>query len=41
MGKCCVRFKKMDRIPYGLIGELAGKMSVEQWVETYENAIKK
>ncbi len=41
MGKCCVRFKKMDRIPYGLIGELAGRMTVEQWVDTYENAIKK
>ena len=27
MGKSCIRFKKMDQIPVGLIGELASKMS--------------
>ena len=41
MGKSCIRFKKLDEIPYKLIGELAGKMSVNQWVEIYESAIKK
>lgn len=41
MGKSCVRFKKMEDIPYELIGELCSKMSIEQWIETYESAFKK
>lgn len=40
MGKSCVRFKKTDDIPYDLIKELLGKMSVKEWVNTYESAIK-
>lgn len=36
MGKSCIRFKKMDDIPYKLIGELMKKMSVKEWIETYE-----
>lgn len=41
MGKSCVRFKRLNDIPYDLIGELAGKMSTEEWISIYENAIKK
>jgi len=41
MGKSCVRFKKVDDIPYDLIEQLLGKMSVEEWIEIYENNIKK
>ena len=41
MGKSCMRFKKMDEIPYELIGELAAKMSVEEWIDIYEANIKK
>ena len=41
MGKSCVRFKKVDDIPYELIEELAKKMTVEEWIEIYERAIKK
>ena len=41
MGKSCVRFKKMDDIPYELIGELAGKITVEDWVEMYESRVKR
>ena len=37
MGKSCVRFKKLDDIPYNLIGELLSKITVEQWIEMYEN----
>ena len=40
MGKSCIRFKHIDEIPYDLIGELASKMTADQWIETYENAIK-
>ncbi len=38
MGKSCVRFKKMADIPVELIGKLAAKMTVEQWIQTYESA---
>lgn len=41
MGKSCIRFKKMDDIPFALIGELVSKMSVEEWITTYESVIKR
>lgn len=41
MGKSCIRFKKMDQIPFDLIAELVGKMSTEKWIEIYEAAYKK
>ena len=41
MGKGCIRFKKMDDIPYDLIGELCQKMTIKEWINTYESAIKK
>jgi hypothetical protein len=41
MGKSCIRFKKMDDIPYKLIGELMTKMSMEEWISIYENNLKK
>ena len=41
MGKSCVRFKKMDKIPYELIGRLMRKMSVNDWIKLYEKNIKK
>lgn len=40
MGKSCVRFKKIDDIPYDLIKELLGKMTVEEWIDIYESAVK-
>jgi len=39
MGKSCVRFKKMDQIPFELIGELCAKVSADQWIEWYEKAL--
>ncbi|SCY12352.1 protein of unknown function (DU1801) [Nonlabens sp. Hel1_33_55] len=41
MGKSCIRFKKMNDIPFDLIAELCGKISVEEWIETYEEQIKR
>lgn len=41
MGKSCMRFKKPEDIPYELIGELAGKMTPQDWIEKYENAFVK
>jgi len=36
MGKSCIRFKKMEDIPFGLIGELAKKLTPQNWIELYE-----
>ena len=41
MGKSCIRFKKMDDIPYKLIGELVQKMTVKQWISLYEKNVKR
>ncbi|NBU81499.1 MAG: DUF1801 domain-containing protein [Flavobacteriaceae bacterium] len=41
MGKSCLRFKKMDDIPFDFIGELATKVSVEDWISNYEKAFRK
>ena len=40
MGKSCVRFKKMDKMPYDLIGKLMRKISVKDWIKLYEQNIK-
>lgn len=37
MGKSCIRFKNPETIPYQLIGELAKRMSVQEWIDTYES----
>ena len=41
MGKSCIRFKKLDQIPYELIGELTGKISLKEWKETYQKYIER
>ncbi len=41
MGKSCLRFKKPENIPYELIGTLAGKVTVEEWIKWYEKYIKR
>lgn len=35
MGKGCIRFKKVDEIPFKLIGELAGKVTPQEWIDRY------
>ena len=40
MGKSCIRFKKMDDIPYKLIGALMKKMSAKDWIAKYESLYK-
>jgi hypothetical protein len=37
MGKSCLRFKKPEDVPVELIGELASKMTPEQWIDIYES----
>jgi hypothetical protein len=41
MGKSCIRFKKMNEIPYALIGELAAKISPQSWINMYESTFLK
>jgi len=41
MGKSCIRFKKMDDIPYDLIAELAEKMTPQEFIDMYESQIKR
>ncbi len=39
MGKSCIRFKKMDDIPFELINELTTKMSAQAWIDLYESKL--
>ena len=41
MGKSCIRFKKIEEIPFDLIGELCTKLTVDTWIDIYERAFKK
>ena len=41
MGKSCIRFKRIDDIPYLLIKELLKKMTPEDWIRMYESVLKK
>jgi uncharacterized protein YdhG (YjbR/CyaY superfamily) len=41
MGKSCIRFKKMDDIPYDLIKELMRKITVAEWIARYESLLKR
>ena len=38
MGKGCLRFKTLDHLPLGVIGETIGKVSVDAYVAAYEKA---
>ena len=40
MGKSCIRFKKIETIPYDLIGELVSKMTMQDWIDLYEKNVK-
>lgn len=38
MGKSCIRFKKLEAIPLELLGQLTSKISVEKFIQSYEEA---
>ena len=40
MGKCCIRFKKVEDLPLELVGELIGRWTVEEYINYYESAFK-
>ena len=39
MGKSCIRFKNINKIPYEFIAMLCTKMTPEQWIQQYESSI--
>lgn len=41
MGKSCIRFKKMDQIPYELMKELMSKMTVQEWIDLYQQNMQR
>ena len=41
MWKSCIRFKRLDDIPYELIWELIRKLTLKDRIEVYESVIKK
>lgn len=41
LGKCCLRFRKLDQIPYALIGQLATQVTPAAWIKIYEKAVKR
>jgi len=41
MGKSCIRFKKIEEIPFALIAELCTKMTPQDWIDLYERKIKR
>lgn len=41
MGKSCIRFKNPDHIPYELIAELCQKITVDDYIQSYEQAINR
>lgn len=36
IGKSCIRFKKMDKIPYSLLAETCEKMSLDEYLTIYK-----
>ena len=41
MGKCCVRFKKLEDLPLDIIGETIARVSVKDHIAVYEAAINR
>ncbi|MGK0385657.1 MAG: hypothetical protein ACI849_000260 [Patiriisocius sp.] len=41
IGKSCIRFKNINKIPFDLIAELCTKMTPEAWISKYESILKK
>lgn len=41
MGKSCIRFKYLDEIPFEIIAELCSKITVNEWINTYETSLKR
>lgn len=40
MGKSCIRFKKVDAIPFDLIAALCQKITPEEWIRLYKSNLR-
>lgn len=41
IGKSCMRYKKPEDIPFELLGELASKITPDEWIAAYGKAFRK
>jgi hypothetical protein len=41
MGKCCIRFKKLDDLPLPLIGRAIARVPAKKFIATYEKVIQR
>ena len=41
MGKSCIRLKNLDKIPFDLIAQLSSRITPQEWINTYEQSIRK
>lgn len=41
MGKSCIRFRKPEHVPLALIGELASKMTPQEWIDLYTRTFRR
>lgn len=41
MGKSCIRFKKIEVIPYELVGRLVSRMSLDEYLAMYRASLSK
>jgi len=40
MGKCCIRFKSLDDIPLGVVGEAFRRVPAKKYIEHYERNMR-
>ena len=40
MGKSCIRFTNVNKIPLDLLGELCTKMTTSEWITAYESQLR-
>ena len=41
LGKSCIRFKNPAHIPYDLVAEMCQKLTVDDYIQLYEGALKR
>ena len=41
MGKSCIRFTNVKKVPYELLGELVGKLDIDTYIDTYEANVER
>lgn len=39
MGKCCIRFKKLEQLPLEIIGDMVKRVPAKKYIAYYESAI--